>query len=332
VHTTSAPRHAIHALCATGAILLPVSGVHALDIALTNDDGWSSRGVQAMKAALVDAGHRVTLAAPLNEQSGSSAAINTGGLLIRKERDDDGALEFSVAVTGGTDGAEPATSSLLAIDIARQRSGHLPDLLVSGINAGANIGAFTQVSGTVGAAIVAISSTFNGAVPAIAISTDAICSASTPECDTANDQHFGRVARFVVNLIAQLEQKSGPLANEPGLLPQGLGLNINYPPMEMPVGVKIAQQGRTAAFGGATSTLNIGCYGPCAIVPVGTTIPGGITGIAPDGTPEVRNADTTAFVQGYVTIVPIEANYTADPAERLNAALRLKSLLTDIAN
>jgi hypothetical protein len=78
--------------------------------------------------------------------------------------------------------------------------------------------------------------------------------------------------------------------------------------------------------------LNIGCYGPCATVPVGTTIPGGITGIGPDGTPEVRNADTTAFLQGYVTIVPIEANYTADPAERLNAALRLKSLLTGIAN
>ena len=331
VHTTSAPRHAIHALCATGAILFPVSGVHALDIALTNDDGWSSRGVQAIKAALVDAGHRVTLAAPINEQSGSSAAINTGGLLIRKERDDDGALEFSVAVTGGTDGAEPATSSLLAIDIARQRSGHLPDLLVSGINAGANIGAFTQVSGTVGAAIVAISSTFNGAVPAIAISTDEICSASTTECDTANDEHFNRVARFAVNLIAQLERKSGPPAKEPGLLPRGIALNINYPPTEVPAGVKISQQGRTAAFGGRTSTLNIGCYGPCATVPVGATIPGGITGVAPDDTPEVRNADTTAFLQGYVTIVPIEANYTSDPAERLNAALSLQGLLTDIA-
>ena len=332
MHTDPGLRPVVHALCAAGALLLPASGVHALDIALTNDDGWSSRGVQAMKAALVDAGHRVTLAAPLNEQSGSSAAINTGGLLIRKERDNAGALEFSVAVTGGTDGAEPATSSLLAIDIARQRSGHLPDLLVSGINAGANIGAFTQISGTVGAAIVAMSSTFNGAVPAIAISTDAICSAATPECGAANDEHFARVARFVVNLIAQLEQKSGPLAKESGLLPQGLGLNINYPPIEAPVGVRISQQGRTAAFGGTTSSLNIGCYGPCASVPVGTAIPGGITGIAADETLEVRNADTTAFVQGYVTIVPIEANYTADPAERLNASLRLKSLLTGITN
>jgi 5'-nucleotidase len=258
-----------------GLLLLAMPVAHALDIALTNDDGWSSLGVQSMKAALVAAGHQVTLAAPLDEQSGSSAAINTGGLVIRKQRDDDGALEFSVAV-------------------------------------------------------VALSSTFNGAVPAIAVSTDAICTEATPECQGRNAEHFGRVAQFVVEVIAQLEQKSGPLGSEPGLLPAGLGLNINYPPVEVPAGVKIARQGRTATFGGTTSTLKLGCYGPCASLPVGGQLPGGITGIAADETPDVRNADTTAFGQGYVTIVPIEADYTAEPAERLNALLRLSSLLSGL--
>jgi 5'-nucleotidase len=315
----------------TAGLLLAMPAAHALDIALTNDDGWSSIGVQAVKAALVAAGHQVTLAAPLDEQSGSSAAINTGGLVIRKQRDDDGALEFSVAVGAGTEGAEPATSSLVAIDIARQRNGRLPDLLLSGINNGANIGAFTQVSGTVGAAVVALASTFNGAVPAIAVSTDAICNEATAECHGRNAAHFARVAQFVVAVIAQLEQKSGSLGSEPGLLPAGLGLNINYPPVEVPAGVKIARQGRTAAFGGATSTLKLGCYGPCASLPVGGQLPGGITGIAVDETPEVRNADTTAFAEGYVTIVPIEADYTAEPAERINAFLRLSSLLSGLA-
>jgi 5'-nucleotidase len=330
VNTVPSLRPVVHALCATGAILLPVASATALEIALTNDDGWSSLGVQAMKAALVDAGHQVTLAAPLDEQSGSSAAINTGGLLIRKERDSAGALEFSVALAGGKEGAEPATSSLIAVGIAGQRNGRPPDLLISGINAGANIGAFTQISGTVGAAIVAMSSAFNGAVPAIAVSTDPICSAATPECRVRNEQHFARVARFVINVVAQLQQKSGPLAKESALLPPGIGLNINYPPVDAPLGVRISQQGRTAAFGGRTSTLNFGCYGPCATAPVGTAIPGGITGLGADATPEVRNADTSAFAQGFVTIVPIEANYTADPAERFNSVLRVNTLLDGI--
>jgi 5'-nucleotidase len=39
-------------------------------------------GIQAVKRALVDAGHTVTLAGPLNQQSGSSAAINESELLL----------------------------------------------------------------------------------------------------------------------------------------------------------------------------------------------------------------------------------------------------------
>jgi 5'-nucleotidase len=53
-----------------------------LDIALTNDDGWDAMGIQAVKRALVDAGHTVTLAGPLNQQSGSSAAISESELLL----------------------------------------------------------------------------------------------------------------------------------------------------------------------------------------------------------------------------------------------------------
>jgi 5'-nucleotidase len=323
---TFEPRSVLGLACAASLLMLSAPTANALNIALTNDDGWSSLGVQALKAALVAAGHQVTLAAPLDEQSGSSAAINTSGLVIRKERDNDGAMEFSVSLTGGTEGAEPATSSLVAIDIARQRTGRLPDLLVSGINNGANIGSFTQISGTVGAAVVAMSSTFNGAVPAIAISTDSICTQATDDCKQRNAAHFTRVATFVTNLIATLEQKPGPLNKELGLLPKGLGLNINYPPVDVPAGVKITQQGRTAAIGGGTLTLKIGCFGPCANLPVGGQVPGGITGAVPDETPEVRNADTTAFKQGYITIVPIEADYTSNPAARFSFLLHLLQL------
>jgi 5'-nucleotidase len=110
------------------------SASSALVVALSNDDGWEAPRIQAMKDALEAAGHTVTLAGPLDEQSGSSAAINAvSDLVIKKEA----VNEFSVALAGGTEGAEPATSALIAIGIAKTANdGVAPDLLVSGINAG----------------------------------------------------------------------------------------------------------------------------------------------------------------------------------------------------
>jgi 5'-nucleotidase len=301
-------------------LLMSSPSVRALTIALSDDDGWDAIGIQAAKRALAAAGHTVILAGPLNEQSGSSAAINMTDLLITKRRDDEGALEFSVAIGDGTESAEPATSGLVAIDIARQRTGRLPDRLVSGINVGANIGAATQFSGTVGAAIAALSPMLNGAVPAIAISTDPVCQAPTPDCRASNEAHFGQVADFLVAVIAHLERKAGSPEGEKGLLPQGIGLNINYPPLPEPAGVIVTRQGRTVtfmddlimSFGADTVTVNIGCRGSCADVPVGTTIPGGITEITPDETAEIPDADTTWYGKGYITIVPITPDYTAD--------------------
>lgn len=73
-----------------------------------------------MRVALEAAGHTVTLAGPLDEQSGSSAAVNfVSDLVIKKES----ANEYSVAIAGGTEGAEPATSALIAIGIAKDANG-----------------------------------------------------------------------------------------------------------------------------------------------------------------------------------------------------------------
>ncbi|WP_196806498.1 5'/3'-nucleotidase SurE [Methylobacter luteus] len=317
------------------AALLFVSSpdIWALTIALSDDDGWDAIGIQAAKRALAVAGHTVVLAGPLNEQSSSSAGLNMTDLLITKRRDDEGALEYSVAIGDGTEGAEPATSALVAIDIARQRAGRLPDLLVSGINIGANIGAATQFSGTVGAAIAALSPMLNGAVPAIAISTDPLCGESTPDCSARNEAHFAQVADFLVNVIAHLEREAGSLAGEKGLLPQGLGLNINYPPLAEPAGILVTRQGRTVtfmddlvvSFGADTVTVNIGCREPCADVPVGTTLPGGITEIAPDETPELPGTDTTWYSKGYITVVPITPDYTADTSSLFPLKIDIKT-------
>ncbi len=226
------------------------SASSALVVALSNDDGWDAPGIQAMRVALEAAGHTVTLAGPLDEQSGSSAAGNfVSDLVIKKES----ANEYSVAIAGGTEGAEPATSALIAIGIAKDANGGVaPDLLVSGINAGANIGAATQLSGTVGGTIVAIANGLNGSLPAIAISTDEPCDeddppgGDLPACVAENAAHYADVASFLADFIAHLETKPGFLEDESGLLPAGVGLNINYPPVppEDIQGVTLNVQGR----------------------------------------------------------------------------------------
>lgn len=288
----------------------------ALVVALSNDDGWDAAGIQAMKTALEGAGHTVTLAAPLDEQSGSSAAINAvSNLAIKKQA----VNEYSVALAGGTEGAEPATSALIAIGIARDANGDTPpDLLVSGINAGANIGAATQISGTVGGTIVAIANGFNGSVPAIGISTDEPCDeddppgGDLPACVAENAAHYANVASFLTDFIAHLETKPGFLASQPALLPRGVALNINYPPLSPDAiqGVSLNRQGRLLVIDGTPLALDITCFA-CAVIPVGATSPGGIGGAGFDPTPDVMGSDATAFGEGFITVVPIEADYTA---------------------
>ena len=293
----------------------------ALVVALSNDDGWDAGGIQAMLAALEGAGHTVTLAGPLDEQSGSSAAANfVSNLVITKRATN----EYSVATAGGTEGAEPATSALIAIGIAREANGGVnPDLLVTGINAGANIGAATQLSGTVGGSIVAIANGLNGSVPAIAISTDEPCDVDDPPggdlaaCEAENEAHFAQVASFLADFIGYLETKPGFLSDEEGLLPTGVALNINYPPVapEDIQGVSLNDQGQTLVLGGVPLNVDFVCFA-CAVIPVGASSPGGIGGAVFDPTPDVANSDSAAFAAGFITVVPIQANYTASKGIR----------------
>ena len=319
-------------VAAAGAAILFTPAASALTIAISNDDGWTAQGIQALKAALV-ADHTVILVAPLDEQSASSAALNTAtpALLVTKQADNGDDLEFSVATlaSGGTEGGEPASSALVALSIAPDA-----DLLVTGINSGANIGAFTQISGTVGSATMGLNGTINQQVPAIAISSDDVCDveelvdegASEQEiadCDAENQTHYEAVASFMAGFIDHLQTKPGFLAQEEGLLPVGVGLNINYPPVANPKGVVVAAQGQTAALGGApfATKIGFGCYADCAGAPVGATIPAGINAFGEDERTDVKNSDTDYYIDGYITVVPFQIDYTA------KAYLKFKSVL-----
>src|SRR3954454_17305848 len=127
-------------------------------ILLTNDDGIRAPGIVAMYRALVRAGHEVRVVAPETVQSATGHGITMATpLLTSKVRVAD-AFE-GVAVDG-----RPADCVKLAIN---QLCGdRLPDLVVSGMNAGTNVGINVIYSGTVAAAIEAA---FLG-LPAVAVS------------------------------------------------------------------------------------------------------------------------------------------------------------------
>lgn len=120
-------------------------------VLVTNDDGIAAPGIAPLIQAALGMGHDVVAAAPLEDFSGAAAAIgpvHTGqGIRVQE-----------VAVEGimgarchGVDGP-PA----LAVMLARLGAfGEPPDLVLSGVNPGANTGRAVLHSGTVGAALTA---------------------------------------------------------------------------------------------------------------------------------------------------------------------------------
>jgi 5'-nucleotidase len=296
----------------------------ALDIALVNDDGWSAPGLRVLRETFEGAGHRVTLAAPAAQQSGSSAALDFRELRIRHESSN----QYSVQVCRDAgceilDSAEPATCALIAVDIATRRAGgRRPDLLLSGINPGANAGAASQISGTVGAAIAAASHVLGGGVPAIAISTEL-----PPGCKGDADcalAHYRRAADFMLRLVGGLERQAARHGEAGRLLPAGIALNVNHPATE-PRGVRIAGQGHGIVQNGRLSVLPIGCAG-CVNLAVGSSAAGGPLPAVADTEPERPSADTVDLLNGYVTIVPMRADYTDENWQRMRRLIGKEAL------
>jgi 5'-nucleotidase len=129
-------------------------------ILVTNDDGIDSVGLHILARTVARHGE-VIVAAPDSEYSGASAAL--GALhVIRPEVHEvslDG-IDTAYAVTG-----PPALCVMFA---ALEAFGPPPDLVVSGINPGANVGRAVYHSGTVGAALTGR----NRGIPGVAISQD----------------------------------------------------------------------------------------------------------------------------------------------------------------
>ena len=107
-------------------------------ILLSNDDGYDSPGIRILKDGLKDLG-RVVISAPLREMSASSHSITLRREIKVEE------VEPDVFAVSGT----PADSVLIAIYGILER---MPDIIISGINDGHNLGEDVFYSGTVAAA------------------------------------------------------------------------------------------------------------------------------------------------------------------------------------
>jgi 5'-nucleotidase len=122
-------------------------------ILVTNDDGVFSPGIASLASALAEADHEVVVVAPLEDQSGSSAA--TG---VQPQGSADALALEAVELERATGVRAFGIASLPAACVAIALGGALgepPDLVVSGINRGRNIGRLILHSGTVGAAFTA---------------------------------------------------------------------------------------------------------------------------------------------------------------------------------
>jgi 5'-nucleotidase len=172
-------------------------------VLITNDDGISALGIKALEQGLAPLGE-VSVIAPDKEMSATSQSISLHTPL-RIHRVD----ERHYAVSG-----TPADAVILGLyHILPQR----PDLVVSGINPGGNLGENVVYSGTVAAAMEAA---LHG-VPAFAISLA-----------TRKHLDFSAAVAFAARLAAQI------LAE--GLAP-GVCLNVNVPRGEVR-GVRITRQ------------------------------------------------------------------------------------------
>ncbi len=231
-------------------------------ILLSNDDGYQAPGLRRLMEALRPHAE-IHVVAPDRNRSGASNSL-TLERPLRPRSDPDGVI----CVDGTpTDCVHLALTGLLAVE---------PDMVVSGINAGANLGDDVLYSGTVAAAM---EGRFLG-LPAIAISMTAW-----------DSQHLDTAARVAVELVAQLAKDA---------LPANTILNVNVPdlPWDQIRGYKATRLGFRHKSESVVKSTD----------PRGRTIYWvGAGGAEKDAGP---GTDFHAVKEGYVSVTPLHTDLT----------------------
>ncbi|WP_066014652.1 5'/3'-nucleotidase SurE [Endozoicomonas atrinae] len=283
----------------------------ALNILITNDDGYQSANLQALYNAMKTEGHDVIVSAPAGEQSGKAASFNyfSPAPIGQDIRDS------NVHYVDGT----PMMALLYGLDVlAPERWGGNPDLVLSGINSGHNVGLINPTSGTVGATVTAV----RRGVPAIALS-------GTHGSD--RDGTSSSLAELVIPIIEALESKNP-------VLPEGYGLNINLPSLRKFAAESITYELTTASDYSANVPVFVTDMSPYSVPEYGINLPAepGIvfTSYERSSAPEDDNANAEGkkVEEGAVAISLLDARYGATTydfsAEK--AQLMLRSRLSGL--
>lgn len=263
-----------------------------MKLLVSNDDGVFALGIQTLANTLAEAGHQVTVVCPDRERSATGHGLTLHDP-IRSERVES---LFHPAVKAWACSGTPSDCVKLALGALLDTA---PDLVLSGINHGSNLGTDVLYSGTVSAAMEGV---IEG-IPGIAFSLASFTS-----------REFRPAARFAQTLVDQLAQHP---------LPRPMLLNVNVPPVPADdiAGVRVTRQGvrryvdlfeqridpRGKTYYWLAGELLEDVDEPETDFPLPEAIR------AADGALDWINetpADVSAIRQNYITITPLQYNLT----------------------
>jgi 5'-nucleotidase len=253
---------------------------HMPDILVTNDDGIHAPGLRALVKGLAGLA-TVSVVAPCEERSAAAQSLTVRQPIFCEQ-----IAEREWAIEG-----TPADAMMVALHRLFPKS---PDLVISGINRGPNLGENVFYSGTVGAATEAVINH----VPAIAVSL----------------AHRGK--GFVYDQASQFARRLAELILREGL-PSGVLLNVNVP-LEWKGSVRFTRQSgkltRTVLQEGADPRGRVYYW----------------LNEEPISGPPDPGSDYAAVFAGHVSVTPIELERTHEPslsylshwAELLDASIK----------
>ena len=185
---------------------------HAMRVLLTNDDGIEADGLQTLRRALLRVPDiELVVIAPDGNRSAMARSITTmRPLWVEEIAFDDGTMGYA------TDGTPVDCVRLANLGLVE---GFEAELIVSGINHGANLGDDITYSGTVAAALEGVIL----GLPAIAVSQQS--SAREMDFRLSDSFDFEEGARFVARVVEEIDDVP---------LPQGTLLNVNCPAGDAP--------------------------------------------------------------------------------------------------
>lgn len=242
-------------------------------ILLTNDDGIHAPGMEVLERIARQFSDDIWICAPAEEQSGAGHSLSLHHPVRLHKH---GERRFSVRGT-------PTDAVNLALRVVLDRK---PDVILSGVNRGANLGDDVTYSGTVSAAL-------EGALAGI---RSIALSQVYEKADAAENVSFAAAEEWGAKAIA-------PIINAP--FAERTLVNINFPPLQANAvrGIRVVRQGfhdyRRGTVVKGTDPRGFNYYWF------------GLHGI--EHTPG-HSTDLEAIADGFVSVTPLQLDFTHDPS------------------